>query len=169
LTKILTTLLVVITTLGCGYRLAGRGPNPAQVDLKGKSISIHILKNDTGEPDVEYIITTALISELIRTPQVQVVRRDKYADYILEGNVTKYHKEVLSMDYRGTAQYYRLVVTIKLRIQDPSSGKTIKLGSFSEDAEFHMASDVELSKAREREALKRISQELAQRLSASLL
>jgi len=32
-----------------------------------------------------------------------------------------------------------------------------------------MASDVELSKAREREALKRISQELAQRLSASLL
>lgn len=169
MTKVLATLLVVLTTLGCGYRLAGRSPNPAPVDLNGKSVSVHILKNHTGEPDVEYIITKAIVTEFIRTPQIRVVRRDKDADYIMEGDVTKYHKEVLSLDYRGTAQYYRLVVTINVRLHDPSSGKTIKLGSFSEDSEFHMATDVEVSKAQERAALKRVSQELAQRLSAMLL
>jgi len=169
LTRTLAILLVLLTTLGCGYRLAGHGPNPAPVALKGKRISIHILQNHTGEPDVEYTITRAIVSEFIRTPQIRVVRKDGEADYILKGSVTKYDKDVLSLDYRGTGQYYELTVTISLTLTDTSTGKTIELGKLTEDSQYHMASDVEVSKAHEREALRRISQELAQRLTAMLL
>ncbi len=167
--KALATLLIAFSIVGCGYRLASQTPNPAPVDLNGKRVSIHILKNRTGEPDVEYIITKAIASEFIRTPQVKVVKNDSQADYILTGKVTRYTNQVLSLDYRGTGQYYKLEVTIEITLQDPSSGKTINLGILTENSEYHMASDVETSKTNERRALYRISQELAQRLTAMLL
>ncbi len=167
--RTLAILLVLFSALGCGYRLATQIPNPAPVDLKGKKVSIHILKNHTGEPDVEYIITKAIISEFIRIPQIRVVKNDSEADYIITGKVTRYSDRILSLDYQGTGQYYQLEVTVELTIQDPSTGKTIDLGSFTEDSEYHIASDVESSKTNERRALYRISQELAQRLTALLL
>lgn len=169
LKRTLAILLVLFSALGCGYRLASQTPNPAPVDLNGKKLSIHILKNRTGEPDVEYIITKAIVSEFIRTPQVQVVKNDSDADYILTGKVTRYTDHVLSLDYQGTGQYYQLEVTIELTLQDPSSGHTINLGSLTEDSEYHIAPDLETSKTNERRALNRISQELAQRLTAMLL
>ncbi len=162
-------LLVLFTTLGCGYRLAHETPNPAPVDLNGKKVSIHILKNHTGEPDIEYIIPRAIASEFIRTPQVRVVKNDRDADYVLKGKVTSYSKHILSLDYQGTGQYYQLTVTIHVILENPATGKTIDLGEMSEDSEYHIARDLETSKTNERRALDRISQELAQRLTALLL
>jgi len=169
LKKKLAILSILFFTLGCGYRLASETPNPAPVDLNGKKVSVHILKNHTGEPDIEYIITKAIASEFIRTPQIQVVKKDSDADYVLQGDVMSYYTTLLSMDYRGTGQYYKLLVTIKLYLEDSASGKTIDLGTLTEDSEYHMAGDVETSKTNERKALYRISQELAQRLTAMLL
>jgi len=169
LTKVCAALLLVAVCLGCGYRLAGENPNPGPVDLQGKRIAIHIFKNLTSEPDIEYIITRDVVAEFIRTPNVKVVRRDEQADYILQGEVTGYNKELLAMDYQGRALYYRLIITLKLELIDSSGKVSMALAPISEDAEYHTALDVEVNKAREREALNRASQELAQLLAGMLL
>lgn len=167
--KVFAALLLVATCLGCGYRLAGKNPNPGPVDLQGKRIAIHIFKNLTNEPDIEYIITRDVVAEFIRTPNVKVVRRDDQADYILRGEVTGYNKELLALDYQGRALYYRLIITLKLELIDSSGKVSMAMAPISEDAEYHTALDVEKNKAREREALNRASQELAQLLAGMLL
>ena len=169
MTKVYAALLLVAVCLGCGYRLAGENPNPGPVDLQGKRIAIHIFKNLTSEPDIEYIITRNVVAEFVRTPNVRVVRRDEQADYILQGEVTGYSKELLALDYQGRALYYRLIITLKLELIDSSGKVVMALAPISEDAEYHTALDVEVNKAREREALNRASQELAQRLAGMLL
>ncbi len=165
----LASLFVVLVILGCGYSLSGRTHNPGPVDLQGKRIAVHIFENLTTEPDIEYIITREIVAELIRAPRVKVVRSDNEADYVLQGKVTGYSKELLALDYQGRAQYYRLIITLRLKLVDASGKAVMKWDPISEDAEYHTTLDVQINKEREREALRRASQELAQLLAGMLL
>jgi outer membrane lipopolysaccharide assembly protein LptE/RlpB len=161
--------LIFLFALGCGYGLVDNRPNPGPLDLKGKNVAIHIIRNNTDEPDIEYIITKELISEFIRDPRIKIVRDDKRADYIIDGEVKDYYRTVLSLDYQGRAQYYRLTVRVDLVIEDAAGNDILELKDLSEDSEFHTSIGVESDKELEREALRKASKELAQRLVGMFL
>jgi len=153
---------------GCGYTLVGHETPCAKVNLKGKKVAVRLFKNETKEPDIEYTISHYISSELIRDGRVKIVNSEE-AEYIIEGEVTKYSKKTLALDPQGITRQYKLIIGVNVVIKSKDGNELWEMEDLTEDAEFETTKEVETSKALEREALKKAAKDLAQMLTGLLL
>lgn len=104
---------------GCGYRLAGRGELPGNV----QSIAVRMLENRSSETGVEALMTNALINELNRRRQGSVIALDR-ADAVLTGTIDSLSWDTVAHRGVNTAAERKVYATISLTLTD-RSGKVL--------------------------------------------
>ncbi|MCU0639800.1 MAG: LPS assembly lipoprotein LptE [Candidatus Krumholzibacteria bacterium] len=113
-----TTIIIACLlsmSASCGfYRTTSRSAG----DIK--RIAVPYLKNDTPEPDVEIVITQAIIDGIVRDNTLKVVSEDD-SDGILEASITEYRNLPYTFAQTGAdvqAEQYRLTVSIRASLFD---------------------------------------------------
>ncbi len=162
-------LFLVFFCLSCGYRLVGTVPEETKrLHLAGSRVYVAPFKNRTDEPNVEYYITNRLVQSLQRTSKIIVVEK-KLADYVIEGEVTGYNREVVSLDSSGDVSTYRLNIIVSVYVYDRDGRRVGEFKELSEYEDYRVYDEIEATKAAEREAVENIAQEIAQQIAVLLL
>lgn len=117
----LPVALALVSLSGCtGYRLGSTLPP----DLK--TIYVPTFANVTGQPRVEFQVTSETIRELQRQGTLKVTGESQ-ADLILEAKLTKY--ELIPLQYRRdqalTAREYRLQLEAEVVLKRAGTGKVL--------------------------------------------
>ena len=147
--------------LGCGYQLAGRLSLPPHI----KTVAVPIFQNKTSEPDIEKVITEAVIERIQSLGQLRITTVDR-ADAILYGTVDGYKPRIsLAFDKDFQVKEYRLRITAQVELKSVKSDQLIwgkrKLVAKSE---YLVKEDVLATQDAERAAQKVAAFELARDL-----
>jgi outer membrane lipopolysaccharide assembly protein LptE/RlpB len=111
----LILLLATQYGVGCGYRLAGRGELPGNV----QSVAVKMLENRSSETGVETLMTNALINELNRRRRGSVVAPDQ-ADAVLTGTIESLSWDTVAHIGVNTAAQRKVYATMSLTLTDRS-------------------------------------------------
>jgi outer membrane lipopolysaccharide assembly protein LptE/RlpB len=128
---------------GCGYGLRGNLPAHLQ------TIAIPVFANRTSEPNVENIMTRAVVDAFNQNGRLKVTTLDR-ADSVLEGEVVGYNVVSIAFDSRANVQQYRLTVTMNLLFRDLRRDEVLfDRRAYSEKADFQVQGTVSATIARE--------------------
>jgi len=142
----------------------GAGPLPP-TDFG--TVAVPIFVNDSPEPNIQTVITRAVIRELNRAG-VLVVERPR-ADKILEGRIIGYSNGSVARTAASTVSEYRLSVRIQLTLKD-REGKVLFQNSSEQLRETYFASSIlEQNEQAEADALKSGAVDFAEDLVRHLL
>ncbi len=152
---------VVLLLGGCGYGIAGRaGQMPGGVT----ELSIPMFSNLTKKPDIESLITSAFVNEMVTTVAVKDDAKAK-----VDGVIKSYELKAVSFTKSDVNIEYRLTVGLSLSIK---SGDTVVWHDDNvvdyEDFAVN-PSDVSATRDAEREALRRIAADTARIVKERLL
>ncbi len=143
---ILLTGILLLTA--CGYHL-GAGPL-APTDFG--TLAVPIFVNESSEPNVQTVITRAVIREFNRAG-VLVVEEPR-ADKILEGRIVGYSNGSVSRTAASTVSEYRLSVAVQLILKDREGNILFQVPSAQLREEYFASSVLEQNEQAEAEALK---------------
>jgi len=142
-------LLAGITLFAaCGYHV-GAGPLPP-TDFGALAVPIFV--NESSEPNVQTVITRAVIRELNRAG-VRVVDPPR-ADKILEGRIVGYSNGSVSRTAASSVSEYRLSVAVQLTLKDREGKILFQNPSAQLREEYFASSILEQNEQAEAEALK---------------
>jgi hypothetical protein len=113
-------MVLLAAASGCGYRLAARKGDVGA----GRTIAVPTFTNSTTSYRIEQGISEALRRELARTTHFKVTSVDS-GDLVVNGEVTSYGISPTVFDDTGRASQYAVNVTLRVRISEPSTGKTL--------------------------------------------
>ena len=148
---------------GCGYRLAEM-PG-AEAGVAAPRVAIETLRNDSGEPGLDRLVSEALRREWIRRGAYRLVSDPDSADWVLRGRVAAV--QTSSQTLSSVVLVLEHTVTLALALQlDERAGSTIRLPpSLLRESELYLASaDLEVARKNRREALRRVAGLLAERV-----
>ncbi|MBI3399166.1 MAG: LptE family protein [Deltaproteobacteria bacterium] len=164
---LLTTCCLLLTVLtACGYRIAGKGGNmPGNIT----TLSIPFLKNQTQKPDVETVVTTALVDEFVKSGIVRVVEENPEA--VLRGAVKSYDLTPVSFSRNDVIQEYRLTIKLEISLVRNSDGKVLWEDKYVTDYEdFKVtATDINITKTAELDAAKKMAKDTARLIKERIL
>jgi hypothetical protein len=141
---------------GCGYTVRGRLPSHIQ------TIGVPIFLNRTVEPDVEGLLTRAIVEAFSVNGRLRVVHPDD-ADAVLDGEIINYHVDSIAFDPRANVRQYRLYVTLNLRLRDVKRQAVLfEQPGFQERADFQVVGAVADTISREEAALRVAAVQIAQ-------
>lgn len=121
-------LAIMLSTVGCGYALVGRGGGNIPDDVE--SIRIETLENTTRRSQVEQILTEALVDEFVTRRRFEVVNDTASADAVLRGRVVSFNLRPVTFDDNGLADNFEVEITADMRFE-----RTPKPGEQPEDVE----------------------------------
>ncbi|MBI3582148.1 MAG: LptE family protein [Nitrospinae bacterium] len=113
-------LAVLFLAPSCGYRLAGQENRLPETI---RTIYVSIFVNDTKEPNLELLVTNAIIEKFKHDGRLGVASA-KDADSVLSGTIEKYSLEPLVYDAYNNAAKYRLRMRVKVKFED-KTGKGV--------------------------------------------
>lgn len=117
--KYLVPLLLFFAS--CGYTLVGRGSSlPPGIS----SVSIPMLENKTGEPDLDTQVTEVVKDEFIKDGRLKVDDSGG-ADSELKGSIVRYSLRPLAYDSDRNVTEYMVELVIDIKFIDKHSGKTV--------------------------------------------
>ncbi|MBI3752649.1 MAG: LptE family protein [Deltaproteobacteria bacterium] len=158
--------LLFIVLYGCGYHIAGKGGSmPGSVT----TISIPFFKNQVQKPDVETIITTALVDEFVKSGIVKVVEED--AEAVLSGAITGYDLTPVSFNKTDVIQEYRLTIKLEISLVRKSDGKILwEDKNITDYEDFKVnTNDVNATKTAELDAMKKMAKDTARLIKERML
>lgn len=121
---------------GCGYSFHGTLPSHI------RTIAVPIFENRTLQPNVDSIITRAVVQALATDGRLRVVRRAD-ADALLEGQVTGYSVGAIAFNQALNIQEYRLGVTLNLTMRDLRRNTVLfQQAGVAEQADFRVVGPV---------------------------
>lgn len=108
----LLALFVGLASLstGCGYHLQGTGAIPT------REIYLQPLVNRTDKLDLAVLMTAAVREELAHRARGTQPASASEAAAILSGEITHYGVEQVTLDPRGQANRYEVVVTARVKL-----------------------------------------------------
>lgn len=118
LSKVSVIILCCMFLSSCGYRIGSLLPP----DLK--TIAVPMFENRTPEPQLESLVTNAVIKEIIADGTLKVTDREN-ADLILSGQVIDYRREPLRFTKDVVTEEYRLIIAVKARLIDLRRNKVM--------------------------------------------
>lgn len=158
--------LAFLCLAGCGYQLRGKETNlPPDIH----SVAIPIFANRTDQTGIETEVTRALVEKFISTKRLSVGPRDS-ADSLLTGTVisfSTYPVAVVSSTQITTE--YRATVILEYNFQGRKDGKVLFREQISEWRNYPVVSDLNTTEQNKREAIRRISVLLAERVHEQIL
>ena len=145
---------------GCGYHVAGKGGGKQFVEGVG-TVSIPMFENITGNADVESVITSAMVDELINAVKV-----DGNADAVLKGVVKSYELRPVSFSKSDVVSEYRLRVVMSVKFVKSSDNTVIWHDENISDYEDFTVNTSDISATRDAEltALRKIAKDTARLL-----
>ncbi len=154
-------VFLLLLPFGCGYRLAGRLNLPPHI----KTIAVPIFQNHSSEPDIEKVLTEAVIERIQGYGQLTITSTDK-ADAILYGSVSSYEPHTaLTFDKNFLVREYRLNITAQIELKDVKQNQIIwGKQSLSAKTEYSVGKDVSDTQDAELKAQKVAVYELARDL-----
>ncbi len=105
-------IVVFLGFAACGYHL---GAGPEAPETFG-TVAVPIFVNQSGEPNIQSVITTAVIRELQQAGVAVVTPR--LADKILEGRILSYGNRSVARTAASTVSEYRLSAIVSLTLKD---------------------------------------------------
>jgi hypothetical protein len=154
-------VLVLLIMTGCGYRLA-RFENPALAQYA--TIAVPYFKNMTFEPQAEALFSHAFADEFVESRRLALAP-EQQADLVLYGTVQDLHDRVIAYSADDKALEYRVIVTLRVVIQDRRSGAVLwKRDKMMHAEEYPVGADIAFSEASKRAALRRLAADLAERV-----
>ena len=158
-------MLAIVLATGCGYSLVGAGGSLGDVH----TVAIPVLRNDSWEPGVEYVIGDALRREFLRRKGVRLVENPSRADLVLSGRVSRVHTRTASVDSVVLALEYE--ITLELDLEAHRSGGAavpIDVGALRDSERYLASADPEVTRKNRQEALRQVASVLAGRLYLAL-
>ncbi|MFQ5353897.1 MAG: LPS assembly lipoprotein LptE [Thermodesulfobacteriota bacterium] len=149
--------------MGCGYHIAGKsGSMPGGVT----AVTIPVFTNTTAKPNIEGIITSAFVSELLTTVDV-----NKEAAAEVKGVIRSYNLQGVSYTTTDVTEEYRLTVVISLVLRDKKDGRVLwEDNNISDYEDFRVdVNDVARTEEVEIEVFKKLSKDLARKIKERLL
>ena len=144
---------------GCGYRFAGSGNYPADVER----IFIAILENKTAETGVETTFTNDLIYEFTRNRKESLSEDRSTADAILTGAIVRLAVNNISRTSVSTATERRVTGTMNLRLKAVDGRLLWASGDIVERQAYTVVSGNKTATDRNKEeAIATVSQKLAE-------
>ncbi len=141
-------MFLVIAMMACSYHL-GAGP---KVPASFGTVAVPIFVNESTEPNIQAVITGAIIHELNQSG-VMVVGVEK-AEKILEGRIGSYSNSSVARTAASTVSEYRLSVGVSLILKD-RAGKILYQNPSAQLREEYFASTIiEQNEQAEAEALR---------------
>ena len=159
-------LFAFLTTGGCGYQLQGRG-TPSDPGIQ--SVAIPILGNRTAETGIESEVTRALVEKFTSSRRI-AVRSQGAADAVLLGTVKSFVTASVAVT-TGTqiTTGYRATLTVDVMFLRKGDGKVLWREEFAEWRNYPVVSDLAVTENNKRDAIRRISELLAERIQEIIL
>jgi outer membrane lipopolysaccharide assembly protein LptE/RlpB len=153
-------LICALMMYACGYRFAGSGALPDNIE----SIFIEVFKNHTSKAGIERVVTNQLIFEFTRQREKILASDPSSADAILEGVIKKIRTNTISRVGTEVANEREVSMTIDLRLIN-QSGDVIWTAKALSDRQAYDVSDSKLGNDRnESLAIARLSERISERI-----
>ncbi len=152
-------VLLVLLTGGCGYRFAGGGGMPGDVER----ISIEIFDNRTGETGIESIITNDVINEFNRNPMVDVTRSTD-AEAILTGTIRSAKTRALSHYSAYSTSEREITIVVDLKLTTPDGEVLWSTKGIEASESYPVSSEKIRTEQNKKSAVANLSGRLAQRI-----
>ncbi|NOY52169.1 MAG: LptE family protein [Deltaproteobacteria bacterium] len=146
--RIALILLCVTVFSNCGYH---PGAGPLSPTAFG-TVAVPIFVNESSEPNIQTVITRAVIREFNRAG-VLVVEKPR-ADKILEGRIVGYSNGSVSRTAASTVSEYRLSVIVQLTLKNREGKILFRHPSAQLREEYFASSILEQNEQAEAKALK---------------
>jgi hypothetical protein len=160
--------LCLLTSLSCGYRMAGRGDRlPPDV----KTIAIPIFTNRTRQYRIEQRVSAAVTHEFIQRTQYQITPETSHADALLKGEIKDIRSGVIAFDPgTGRATTLQVEVTALIDLIDQHTKKVLFSNHNYIFREQYQISQNPATLFEEQDpALDRLSRDLARTLVTAIL
>ena len=115
--------ICLLSSLGCGYHVAGRGDRlPPDI----KTIAIPVFTNSTRQFKIEQRVSTAVSREFIERTKYQITSDPSSADLVLKGEIKDVRSGAIAYDQTtGRATTLQIQVTAQVDLIDQRSKKTV--------------------------------------------
>lgn len=171
--KKLVALAICLLPLSCGYRLVGRGTYlPEYVHIVG----VPTFQNKTTRVAIEQVVTDAVVHELERRGNFEVVSRQSNVDAILAGSINSFSLVPVGFAPDGRANRFQVVVSGEVALLDARAQKVIYQNpyvtyrdDFQQDFANTSAENSDLFFDREPETVEAVAKEFAENVVITIL
>jgi hypothetical protein len=111
----------LLVMLGCGYRLAGTGPN---IPAAARTVSIELFKNNSREKGLEVDLQRALEQEFRRRGTLEVVT-DGEGDVVLTGAIRRFWSVPVAFSATLNAVEFQSNLLISLKLTERATGRVL--------------------------------------------
>jgi len=133
------------------------------------TLSIPFFKNRIQKPDVETVITSALIEEFVKSEVAKVVEED--AEAVINGVITGYELMPVSFNRNDVIQEYRVTIRVEVQLVRGSDGKVLwEDKNITDYEDFKVsAADVNATKTAEWDAVKKMARDTSRLIKERML
>jgi len=164
----LSILCILVSALGCGYHVAGRG---ASLPKEVRTIAVVAFENKTTRHRIEQRLTEAVVREFLARTKYRIVADEAQADAVLHGQVTSVETSAVLFD-ASTGRATTMLVTVRMRarLTDRVSGKPLyENNGFLFREEYEISTDIASFFEEQDPALDRLSRDFAASLVSAIL
>ena len=165
------TVVLVVLLSGCGYSLEGRG---ITTDPSIKRIGVPLFKDNTGQYDLDSLVTEAVVSELLRRGRFTVVKEATGVDAIVDGEILAF--DVVPINFTDSGQFTeatRYAITLSADVTYRKVGQREPIWSnerFSHRDEYDLDDNASQNFFdREQQSMERLAESFARGLVAAML
>ena len=161
----LLVLAVSLALWGCGYGFRG---TVSYLPPEIKTVAIPFLTNRTGEPNLDVILTQALIKEFNRSKLLKLSRAGG-ADVILNGTINSLSEGAVAYEDIRTALQRRITLSVSGELRATADNKVFWTNrAVSEGQDYDVASDPGTTEKNRKEALNTLVRNLAEKIHDSI-
>lgn len=163
--RMLPLLLLLLTSAGCGYHLAGQGLAPAEGP---KSLQVQIFANKSYKSNIEGVLADSIADRLARRRDLWLVNGDG-AELMLSGTVLAYTLTPVSYSKNDLIADYRATVRIEAVLTRSSDGAIVWKRQMALSQTFPMNTTIPLQQNSEEAAIREICRKLAEQVYVGML
>ena len=171
LAGLVSAVLLLGASSGCGYGLVGRGGG---FDPSIKRIGVPLFRDGTGKVNLDMKITQKVIEELLKRGKVDVVQSIEGVDAIVEGEILTFQETPVGFSGGSTgsttASRYAITLTVRVRYYKPGEVQPMwQNDAFSYRDEYDLGSDANSFFDRADQGVDRLALAFARSLVAAML
>lgn len=160
-------ILILGFLTGCGYQIAGNVRIPPEL----KTIAVPVFHNQTFEPVLENMITSAVKQEFLTNSRLEVVNDPGTADLVLKGTIVSFGLTPLSFDrINSVVTEYRVHIRVNVQMEDRPAGEVLWEESGMEtQAEYAVSKDTAADRVAQDRAISEAGKQFAENLVSRIL
>lgn len=121
-TLFLLALALLVATLGCGYRFAGRrGSLPESIRV----VSVPLFANTTSRPKLDQALTAAIRAEFVKSGAVRVCTSPQEGDAVLSGTIRSFSAVPVGLRSDNVSTSFLIQMVVDIRLTERSTGRTL--------------------------------------------